>query len=60
MPTLPLSLGLLVACCIVTVALGSPFVALLRHYGVGKRIRIDGPPTEVGDARLAESRPGRA
>ena len=45
MPTLPLSLGLLVACCIVTVGLGSPFVALLRHYGVGKKIRIDGPRT---------------
>lgn len=45
MPTLPLSLGLLVVCCIVTVALGYPFIALLRHYGVGKRIRIDGPRT---------------
>jgi phospho-N-acetylmuramoyl-pentapeptide-transferase len=43
MPTLPLSLGLLVACCIITITVGYPFLALLRRYGVGKKIRIDGP-----------------
>lgn len=43
MPTLPLSLALLVVCCIVTVVLGYPFVALLQRFGVGKQIRTDGP-----------------
>ena len=43
MSTLPLSLWLLVACCSVTIALGYPFIALLERFGVGKKIRIDGP-----------------
>ena len=43
MPTLPLSLAMLVVCCLATIALGYPFVGLLRRLGVGKRIRDDGP-----------------
>lgn len=43
MPTLPLSLALLVVTCSVTIAVGYPFVGLLRRYGIGKKIRIDGP-----------------
>lgn len=45
MPTLPLSLALLVICCTVTVLAGYPFLGLLRRYGVGKKIRLDGPST---------------
>jgi phospho-N-acetylmuramoyl-pentapeptide-transferase len=41
--TLPLSLGLLVLCCLICVLLGYPFLTLLHRYGVGKKIRIDGP-----------------
>jgi phospho-N-acetylmuramoyl-pentapeptide-transferase len=43
LPTLPLSLALLVACCTLTIVAGYPFIGLLRRYGVGKKIRIDGP-----------------
>ena len=42
---LPLSLALLVLCCTVTIVVGYPFIGLLRRYGVGKKIRIDGPST---------------
>jgi phospho-N-acetylmuramoyl-pentapeptide-transferase len=42
---LPLSLGLLVLCCLLTVLFGYPFLSLLHRYGAGKKIRIDGPTT---------------
>jgi phospho-N-acetylmuramoyl-pentapeptide-transferase len=45
MRTLPLSLGLLVVSCVITIAAGYPFIRALRRYGVGKKIRIDGPTT---------------
>lgn len=45
MPTLPLSLALLVVCCLISILVGYPFLGLLRRYGVGKKIRIDGPST---------------
>lgn len=45
MSTLPLSLALLVVCCIITIVLGYPFIALLRRYGIGKKIRLEGPST---------------
>jgi len=43
MATLPFSLVLLVFCCTVTICCGYPFIRLLHHYGVGKKVRIDGP-----------------
>ena len=42
-PTLPLSLGLLVICCLVAILLGYPLLTLLRQLGIGKKIRIEGP-----------------
>jgi phospho-N-acetylmuramoyl-pentapeptide-transferase len=43
LPTLPLSLGLLVLCCAATIVIGHPFVSLLQRYNVGKQVRTDGP-----------------
>jgi phospho-N-acetylmuramoyl-pentapeptide-transferase len=43
--TLPLSLALLVICCVISILCGYPAIRLLRRYGVGKKIRIDGPST---------------
>ena len=43
--TLPLSLGLLVGCCLVAIMIGYPTVGLLRRNGIGKKIRIEGPST---------------
>jgi phospho-N-acetylmuramoyl-pentapeptide-transferase len=45
LPTLPLSLALLVVCCTITILVGHPFIELLRRYRVGKQIRVDGPTT---------------
>jgi phospho-N-acetylmuramoyl-pentapeptide-transferase len=45
MATLPLSLALLVICCLISILCGYPTIRLLRRYGIGKKIRIDGPST---------------
>jgi phospho-N-acetylmuramoyl-pentapeptide-transferase len=42
-PTLPLSLALLVGCCLATIVIGYPTVELLRRKGIGKKIRVEGP-----------------
>jgi phospho-N-acetylmuramoyl-pentapeptide-transferase len=41
--TLPFSLWLLVVSCVVTILLGYPTIGLLHRYGVGKKIRLEGP-----------------
>lgn len=39
----PFSLAMGVAACLITLLVGSPLVEALRRYGMGKKVRLEGP-----------------